>query len=564
MLIRILFSTLVDADYLDTERHFKKDKGALRSRYPSLNEYRDRLDRHLEGFRGASGPINERRRAILASCRAAADSPTGFFDLQVPTGGGKTLSGLAFALDHALRNGLRRVVVAIPYTSIIDQTADVYASIFGAENILEHHSAVETEEEDENPGPAELRRRLATENWDCPLVVTTTVQLFDSLHSNRPSRCRKLHRLAKSVIVLDEVQTLPNECVGPCLNMLKELAHHYGSSVVFSTATMPDFSVIDPEVPERRTALVPDFAEHFEAMRRVRFECLPTPISHEELSEALDHRSQVLAVLNSRKDALEAARRCRRGDDLFLLSTLLCGHHRKHVIDDVRRRLVEGRPVRLVSTQVVEAGVDLDFPVVYRAIGPLDRIAQAAGRCNREGRLQEGGRCVVFRLQQGREPLGSYRTATRCAQTVIDEFGPVFDQPEIMARYFRDVFRYTETGSLDKPGDRADVLKLRSELAFAKVAEAFRIIDEKTFPAVVEQYPNADVPDILATWETSPHGWHRRIANFTVPLPHYDRDRLLKNGALRPHPSGLYVYSGPYDDTFGLADLPTNPDSLIC
>lgn len=562
-LLRMAFSCLVDADFLDTEAHFQGRDRVRRARYRSLEDYRRMLDAYLGGFGSPAGTVNRHRAEILDECRSAAASTPGFFDLQVPTGGGKTLSGMAFALDHAVANRLDRVIVAIPYTSIIDQTAQVYKMVFGDEAVLEHHSALEVDEDEHAQSQTDTSRRLAAENWDCPLIVTTTVQLFESLLSNRPARCRKLHNIARSLLILDEVQTLPTHLLGPILDVLNELVTHYGCTVVFSTATLPDFAAVLKAIPGDRTALVSDFARHYVALKRVEYVVVSEPWSPERAAAEIAGHPQVLAVFNTRKDALRVARLLDGCEGLLHLSTLLCGHHRKEVIRKVKGRLQSGLPVRLVSTQVVEAGVDLDFSVAMRDLGPLDRIVQVAGRCNREGNLGALGRCLVFRLEGGGTPKGAYATATAIARTLLDELGDDFDRPETMARYSRELFAHTETGSQDDPHDQADIQRLREDWAFADVAQAFRMIDQATVPILVERYRGANVPALIARWEFAPGGWFRRVGPYTVSVYEHERRRLVAEGHLRSHDSGLWIYSGPYDSTFGLSPDFPDPSDLV-
>lgn len=571
MLLRMSFSCLVDADFLDTERHFDPARPEGRGRYPSLGTYRSALDDRLSRFEGASGTVNRVRREVLEACQGAAAQPKGSFRLTVPTGGGKTLSGLAFALKHAETHGMDRVIFAIPYTSIIDQTAAIYEKAVGAENVLEHHSAIDVQTDENEQAEREMRRRLSAENWDCPLIVTTTVQLFESLLHNKPSRCRKLHNIVSSVIILDEVQALPPKTLGPVLDVLQELVAHYGCSVVFCTATQLDYSTVDGRLLKDAVEIVPDYASHFEALKRVeyRVETEPWPLS--KLVQALIDEPQVLAVFNTRKDALRVARAVRdlalqsdRDDtDTFHLSTLMCLHHRRQVLDEVRRRLDAKERVRLISTQVVEAGVDLDFPVVYRDVGPLDRVVQVAGRCNREGNLDGPGRCVVFELEEAGRPQGPYRTAIDVTRPILSRYGSGLDSQEALNEYSRDLFCFTETGSLTSANDRAAVQKLRENFDFASVARTFRLIEDDTTPLILETYPKADVPALIALWEPRPGGWFRRLSPYTVSVFAHDLARLQRDGWARAHESGAWIYSGPYDPTFGLVpDLP-DPADLI-
>ncbi|MBZ0214546.1 MAG: CRISPR-associated helicase Cas3', partial [Nitrospirae bacterium] len=554
MLIRMVFSCLVDADRLDTEAHFDRQSAKVRGSYQQPEWYLQRLDSHLRKFDGHTGLVNELRREILNACRNAASKPPGVFSLTVPTGGGKTLSGLAFALEHAVRHGKRRVVVAIPYTSIIDQTGTVLGGIFGSENLLEHHSAVQ-EDDDETFGPGAVRRRLAAENWDCPLVLTTTVQLFESLLSNKPGKCRKLHNLADSVLIVDEVQALPEKCLKSIVDALYELSIHYGVTVVLSTATPPNYETVDSRLQRDSTEIVPDYPRHFQLLKRVRFEYPQEDWTLERLRGELEAHNQALVVLNTRKDAIRVVQAAHGLDGLAHLSTLLCGHHRKKVLAEVRGRLKDRKPVRLISTQVVEAGVDVDFPKVYRVLGPLDRIVQVAGRCNREGRLDELGTCTVFQLEGAKTPRGPYATGTALTGPLLEEFGQAITEPDATARYTAELYRQTETGD--------EVQQWRRKLAFRTVAENFKMIKQETVPVIVESYDQADVKGAIGSWEARPGGWFRRIAGYTVNVYQHEVERLRQSGAVRKHESGAWVYSGPYDRLLGLATDVTDPADLV-
>lgn len=429
LLIRMTFSALVDADYLDTEAHFDAHRARARVGTSDVEELWRKFEanqRELLANASSRTDTNKDlmavRKEVYEACVSMAKMAPGFFRLTVPTGGGKTRSGLAFALQHVLANRtqLRRIIVAIPYTSIIDQTAREYRRILGYDAVLEHHSQVPIPE-NESQTQEQVRLRLASENWDVPLIVTTNVQLFESLFSNRPGKVRRLHNIAGSVIILDEVQTLPVGLLAPTLDVLRALVEQYQVSVVLSSATQPAFQSISKLV---LTDIIPKSRSdaHFKKLARVSYVKRTEKLSWAELATELrrHERNSVMVVLNSRKDALRLLNELQDANNLFHLSTLLCGWHRKAVLRLVRWRLRHGQPVLLVSTQVVEAGVDIDFPEVWRAMGPLDRIVQAAGRCNREGMMVSKGRVVIFEPADGRMPRGEYQAGFGLADFLLN------------------------------------------------------------------------------------------------------------------------------------------------
>lgn len=551
MFVRMCYSALVDADYLDTEAHINKGKAETRGQYRAIDWYKTALDAYMSDLtqRARANPsrVNQVRGEVLKQCRRAALSPRGAFWLTVPTGGGKTLASLTFALDHTLLHSLDRAIVAIPYTSIIDQTAQVFKRVFGEGTVLEHHSAMEVEDTSEGQSPDELRRSLAAENWDCPLVVTTTVQLFESLLGARTSRCRKLHNIAGSVIVLDEVQTLPVHLLLPILDVLEQLIEHYECSIVFCTATQPDFSGLAGTILANAREIVERPKRNFEQLHRVEYVREREPLSAEEVARRIDADRQVLCVVNSRPDAVRVAQACRQ-EDVYHLSTLMCPAHRRRVLDDVRSRLCSSEPVRLISTQVVEAGVDLDFPVVMRDIGPLDRIAQVAGRCNREGCMENPGRCIVFELQDSKTPKGAYRTGIDLTRAIVSAEPMEIEHPDVVGEYFRQLFTYANAAK----GKGEEIQNLRVRLSFRAVAERFRLIDDHTIPLVVLRYDEEAAAGLLedARWRMS-RDLLRKLALYSVSVPKSVKDRLANDGWVREE-AGLAVFDGQYSKLFGI------------
>lgn len=562
--IRMLFSALVDADWLDTEQHCNPEKSEEREGWTNLRELwrRFQVDQgkmiaELRAKHKHNTNVNQVRQEVYEACLKAAEGPQGIYRLTVPTGGGKTRSGLAFALRHALKNKLRRIIVAIPYTSIIDQTVQEYRKIFGNEAVLEHHSQVQIPEDSEDQSPDAVRLQLATQNWDAPLIVTTTVQLFDSLFSNRRGSVRKLHNLARSVIILDEVQTLPPELLDPTLDVLRSLVEDYDVTLMLSTATQPAFEEArflrafeGLEVRE----MVPKYQKHFETLRRVHYEIRQKPISWKDLAEEVNRYSQVMVVLNTRKDALALLNELGNDPVVFHLSTLLCGAHRRVILDRVKHRLKTEEPVRLISTQVVEAGVDIDFPVVYRAFGPLDRVVQAAGRCNREGK-RAGGKVVVFEPSEGRAPGGPYKIGIEKAKLLLHEHpASALHDPEIYREYFKKVFD-------DVDVDKKRIQEYREALNYPEVAERFHLIDQDTVTVVV---PYKSSLKRLTEWQRQPsrRAW-QRLQPYLVNLYSNEATRFEKEGWVSAVGNRMYRWKGKYDLQLGIGQAVYDPADLV-
>ncbi|SPJ15503.1 CRISPR-associated helicase, Cas3 family [Syntrophobacter sp. SbD2] len=552
--LRMLFSALTDADYLATEEHFSPQNTSLRGEWPELLElwelFREDQNELLKEAEKKPTKVNRVRREVYDACLRAGPMKPGVFRLTVPTGGGKTRSGLAFALKHAIQDGndLKRIIIALPYTSIIDQTAREYRKILEKkrECVLEHHSQIDVPDDNEDQSPKHLRHRLASENWDSPVIVTTTVQLFESLFSNKPGRVRKIHNIAKSVLILDEVQTLPPNLLKPMLDVLIDLVKNYGVSLVLSTATQPVFEnkpFLEPFVGVEIKEIVPDFPKHFADLKRVNY-FRSAQVGWVQLAKELRKLDQVMVVLNTRKDALALIEALGDAPDIFHLSTLLCGRHRNDKLQQIRLKLKARGSVRLISTQVVEAGVDLDFPVVYRAFGPLDRIVQAAGRCNREGG-PVNGRVVIFEPSEGRMPRGPYFAGYQKSKMMLDGRDPdELNNPLIFQEYFRLFY-----GDLDL--DELEIQVHRQALDYPRVADLFRLIPYNTLSVVVrygsynKHLKNWEISSSRATW--------RRLQPFIISVFDYEAESYLRDGIIEDLGKNLYIWNGKYDNTIGAA-----------
>ncbi len=615
---RMLFSALVDADFIETEAHFEGNPDGMkvyRPEGPSLMAKKsfEILIAHLDVLnRNAQSSTNvqEMRTQLLDDCLCKATEPAaGTFTLTAPTGAGKTLAMLAFSLKHALCNHeIRRIIMVVPFLSIIEQTAAVYRELlephFGPYYILEHHSLAYIGMTDKSDGrdyddqkEACRTARLLAENWDAPIILTTSVQFFESLFANRPGKCRKLHRLANSIILFDEVQTLPPRIAVPSLSALSRLAERYGSTVVFSTATQPAFDHLHDKVKQyagtgwQPRTITEEPCRLFDQARRVRIDWqIGESRSWESIAEELadDENSRSVCIVNLKRHArkLVECLRERLGENgLFHLSTSMCPAHREQVLKEVRNRLRPDnqQPCRLVSTQCIEAGVDIDFPVAWRAFGPLDAIAQAAGRCNREGRLDGQGRMVVFlpEKENNREylyPPGGYKEATETTKTLIRikenearergiSFDNVFDicDPELFNQYYR--LLYDLTGATDLNSDLDDALQRRS---FVDVAPRYQLIDKRCISVLV---PYADKIELFESLKAQldtdgrlTSQWIREARPLTVSLYRPKSDDTVWN-YLNPAPLGRgekaddwFIYLNPkdYDPLLGLKP----PDSV--
>ncbi|WP_432489844.1 CRISPR-associated helicase Cas3' [Flavonifractor plautii] len=495
---RMLFSCLTDADFLDTEAFMD---GSPRPEHPApLDDLWERLQRHISGWFPPQGELNSRRCAVLEQCirMGKTHQPPGLFTLTVPTGGGKTVASLAFALAQARARGLRRIIYVIPYTSIIEQTAQEFRTILGAENVLEHHSNA-AYEIDAEATPKTVRLAQAAENWDMPVVVTTAVQFFESLYANRPSQCRKLHNLAGSVILFDEAQLLPLPCLRPCVHAIAQLVQHYGASAVLCTATQPALGPLFAEFLPGRPAveLCPPELCPPEPFRRVCFRQAGR-LDWDTLSGQLQQHEQVLCVVNSRKSAQEIFTRL-SGEGNFHLSTLMYPAHRRAKLEEIRRRLKEGLPCRVISTSLIEAGVDVDFPAVFREEAGLDSILQAAGRCNREGK-RPVSESIVTLFQGEAAPPPLFQTAIGAGRMVLEQYDDIASQEAIQA-YFHTLLELKGAEAQDIYGI---LPKIRTELLpFQSVAERFHMIDSPTRTVYIPLGAGAELVGWLRAGERS-------------------------------------------------------------
>ncbi len=571
---RMLFSCLVDADFLATEQFMRPDRTALRpTDVIPLAQLLDTLNGHLAKFEKPSEAtsVNKIRRAVLASCREKATLPTGLFSLTVPTGGGKTLSSLAFALTHAEKHKLQRVIYAIPFTSIIEQTAGVFREALatsGDHVVLEHHSNFERSMDTKQPTDIEENYwdSLASENWDAPLIVTTNVQLFESLFANRSSRCRKLHRIANSVIILDEVQTLPVNLLRPTLAMLDELCRNYGCSVVLCSATQPavtlreGFSIGLQDVRE----IIDDAPAMFSAMKRVAVERVGD-IDDDTLALRLAKHDQVLCIVNTKQHAADLFRlltkEIRAG--VFHLSTNMCARHRVAILRQVRSNLDDGVPCRVISTQLIEAGVDIDFPVVYRAMTGVDSIAQAAGRCNREGRESLG---KVYVFDTNVDPRGDLRFRRQVGAEVAGLHEDLLSL-DAVEHYFNLIY-WSRKDDWDKK-EIMNCFRQAPHFQFRKAASEYRLIDDTQQPVIVPYDVEGErLIDELRKMKFPPgREFSRKLQRLSVGVYQYQLNKLCENGVVTLYHDKYWALDddSAYDEHVGLRiDINArDPGSLV-
>ena len=559
---RMLFSCLVDADFLDTEDFMAAGK-AGREGFASLDTLLERLQKSLEeNFlkpktekekQKRQLPINEKRSALLAQSIAAGKEAKGnLYRLTIPTGGGKTISSLAFALHYAAhaKRKRKRIIYVIPYTSIIEQNAAVFRELLGEENVVEHHQHVDYDDAQDTDMN---RKRLATENWDAPVIVTTNVQFFESLFSNRPSKCRKLHNLAESIVIFDEAQMIPLDYLRPSLAAIEALVRHYACTAVLCTATQPPLGQFFSD-DMQPLEICPALMENAAFFRRTKIELREGTLTEEELAEELAAHAQALCIVNVKKTAQSVFDLLREDEGTYHLSTNLYPVHREQVLEEIRARLKDGKPCRVISTSLVEAGVDLDFPCVWREINGLDSIVQAAGRCNREGRRSAEESVVhVFSLEKLAK---NAQLAAEITKNVARSFAEDLASPEAIRRYFEELYDLSGKNRLDKK----DIMGQSGKFAFADIANDVRLIEDRTKPIFIPQSEEGQA--LLARLEQGERlrSLMRKVGRYIVTAyTGYDEapfDRLAARGKIRMLDENLAVLvdMAVYDSEKGLSN----------
>jgi len=568
LLVRMVFSAVVDADFLDTEEHFA---AATRSPHPvAASELADRYEQgRLRLLRAASSsPIDGLRESVYQQAVGAASGPRGIYRLPGPTGSGKTLAAGGFAVNHAQAHGMRRVIVAVPYMSITEQNADVYRRLLDDEDglpvVLEHHSGIDLDREDGRT----RWQRLAAENWDAPFVVTTTIRLFESLFSNKPAAMRRVHRLAGAVIVLDEVQALPDRLLIPIVSALRSLTGKFGSTAVLASATQPPFELLSPLRGTSIIDVIPEPKPLYRALNRVRYEWRldPKP-TLADIAQEIAAQQQVLAIVNTTRDAQLLHSLLEEHRPALHLSTRMSAGHRRRTLREIKRLLESDEPVAVVSTQLVEAGVDLDFPYGFRAFAPADSLQQAAGRVNRSGRLPFG-KLVIFDPADGNNGVqalyGAALEATR------DRFGPHCppDDLDTLDAYYRARFDFHNVEQVGQ-----EIQRERQAQDFPRVAELFRMIDEWTVPVVTRYGEGLDPEEedgqldrILAHLRGGYPGAGaqlRALRLYLATLPRTAARKAVEEGQAEPVIGDLIEWLGPYHPQRGIELISPDPKELV-
>lgn len=528
--IRFIYSCLVDADFLDTEV-FMSNNSVDRTANYDFYLFRKRLNKKLSCFK-TDTIINRYRKKILDACIEKAKLKRNLFNLTVPTGGGKTLSSLAFAVNHLINNSMDRIIYVIPYTSIIEQTAREFKNIFGEENVLEHHSNFDFDD-DENS--IKNKMRLSSENWDMPFIVTTNVQFFESLFSHKSSRCRKLHNIANSIIIFDEVQMLPIDYLKPCIEAIKQLVLNFNSTVVMCSATQPPFDKLFGELEP--IEICDNHAELYNAFKRTNVKTHGV-INSSNLAKEMNNIEQVLCIVNTRKHALKIFSMLEEQGS-YHLSTLMCPVHRKEVINTIKERLQEGLTCRVCSTRLIEAGVDVDFPLVYRAMSGLDSIVQSAGRCNREGKLMAEEKLVygevhVFYPEDEfvQHQPEAFKRPTMVTESIMRNFDDI-TSPRAICTYFEELFEITGDGlDFKKILERLESDVTNFNFSFQDISRDFKLIEDTAIPVIIPYDDKACTLIEKLKYSDYKSGILRSLQGYTVTIYKNEYDNLFGMGAL--------------------------------
>ena len=557
---RMLFSCLVNADYLDTEASLDRKKSNLRSCSPDINEFHQKFWKNFNTLRNEANlttKVNLQRERVLEDCRQAAKLAPGLFSLTVPTGGGKTLASLAFALEHAKKYRKRRIIYVIPFTSIIEQNAKVFRDMLGDNAVLEHHCNF-------IPDDSDWKTRLSSENWDAPLVVTTNVQFFNSFYANKTSKCRKLHNVAESIIIFDEVQAIPVEKLKPCLEVIKELSLNYGVTSVLCTATQPaiEFSEHFKCGLKDVREIVRNVPKLFSALKRTE-EIFIGKFNEGDIAEQLLEYDQVLCIVNTRQQALDIFNALPESDENIHLSALMYPAHRTKKLDEIRNSLLSANsmPCRVISTQLIEAGVDVDFPCVFRTVAGIDSIAQAAGRCNRNGLSKTARKVYIFELPEN-PGCSFFRHAAQSAKKLFVPFAGRLTTPECVREYFADFFWKNEQ-RMDEDGIVEKCMLAQSlNIQFKEIAQ-FQMIKSATEPVVIALEEKA--VELVRNLEFAEHkgGILRKLQQFSVQIYPYQFAEI-KNWLENPVP-GVWILRTEelYSDTTGLKCRPPEGEAFF-
>ena len=521
--MRMIYSCLVDADFLDTEAFMKEGKQG-RNSGENIEILFKKLENYISGWLKNQDidTVNGRRTEILKNCLEMGKTEKGLFRLTVPTGGGKTVASLAFALRHALENKMDRIIYVIPYTSIIEQNAKVFRDILGEENVLENHCNVDYESSEEL-----LPMQRASENWDKPIVVTTNVQFFESLFANKSSKCRKLHNIANSVIIFDEAQMLPNDYLKPCIAMIEELINNYQVSVVLCTATQPALASFFHERISAKE-LCPRMEEQFELFKRTVFENVGV-LTENDLIQRLEKEYQALCIVNTKKRAQRIYKQL-EGEGVYHLSTSMYPKHRRRILREIRGRLQKNKKCILISTSLVEAGVDLDFQSVYRELAGVDSMIQAAGRCNREGlRPEKESKVYIFQFE-GKENVLGQRQQIDVAKSVIADNRDISDM-ESITQYFEMLYHIK--------GDSLDKKKILDEFQnkrynFAKVGKEFKLIEQDTKTIFINYEEEANETLCLLKERGFTRSGMRKASQYCITIYENEFNKLYSIGAIQP------------------------------